>query len=55
MVEAGLTFNTAPDMSVITTDENGKKSGHAATYGRDFFGNLFEIMEIHPNEDIPAL
>ena len=55
MVEAGLTFNTAPDMSVITTDENGKKSGHAATYGRDFFGNLFEIMEIHPNESIPAL
>jgi catechol 2,3-dioxygenase-like lactoylglutathione lyase family enzyme len=55
MVEAGLTFNTAPDMSVITIDEQGNKHGHAATYGRDFFGNLFEIMEIHPNDMIPPL
>lgn len=55
MVEAGLTFNTPPDMSVITRDENGRKQGHAATYGRDFFGNLFELMEIHPNEYTPAL
>ena len=42
-------------MSVITTFENGKKSGRSATLGRDFFGNLFEIMEIHPNESIPAV
>lgn len=55
MVEAGLEFNTPPDLTVITVDEQGNKRGHAATYGRDFFGNLFEIMEIHPNESIPAL
>lgn len=55
MVEAGLTFNTPPDMSVITVGPDGGKRGHAATYGRDFFGNLFEIMEIHPNDSVPAL
>lgn len=55
MVEAGLTFNTPPDLSVISIDENGNKRGHAATYGRDFFGNLFEIMEIHPNDSISPL
>lgn len=55
MVAAGLEFNTPPDLSVIETDEHGNKTGHAATYGRDFFGNLFEIMEIHPNVSIPPL
>ena len=55
MVEAGLEFNTPPDLSVITIDEEGNKRGCAATYGRDFFGNLFEIMEIHPNDSIPRL
>ncbi|MFA7585435.1 MAG: VOC family protein [Novosphingobium sp.] len=50
MVAAGLTFHTPPDMSVITIDDQGRKRGHAATYGRDFFGNIFEIMEIHPND-----
>jgi glyoxylase I family protein len=55
MVDAGLEFNTPPDLSVITIDGQGAKSGHAATYGRDFFGNLFEIMEIHPNETTPPL
>jgi len=52
MVEAGLSFNTAPDLTTITTDENGTKHGFAATYGRDFFGNVFEILEIHDNEMI---
>ncbi|GGC16762.1 hypothetical protein GCM10011371_00220 [Novosphingobium marinum] len=52
MVEAGLTFHTAPDLSTIETDEQGNKSGFAATYGRDFFGNVFEILEIHPNDHI---
>ena len=55
MVAAGLRFNTPPDMTVITSDAQGRKRGHAATYGRDFFGNLFEIMEIHPNDSIPPL
>ncbi|MFA7439719.1 MAG: VOC family protein [Sphingomonadaceae bacterium] len=52
MVEAGLTFHAPPDLSTITTDERGVKSGFAATYGRDFFGNVFEIMEIHSGDHI---
>jgi len=55
MVAAGLTFHAPPDVSVIARDENGAPTGHAATYGRDFFGNIFEIMEIYPNDSIPPL
>ena len=52
MIEAGLTFHTPPDLGTIVTDEHGRKSGFAATYGRDFFGNVFEILEIHDNDMI---
>jgi catechol 2,3-dioxygenase-like lactoylglutathione lyase family enzyme len=52
MVAAGLTFHTPPDLTTITSDENGTKSGFSATYGRDFFGNVFEILEIHDNDAI---
>lgn len=55
MLAAGLTFHTPPDLSVLTLAEDGSKRGHAATYGRDFFGNIFEIMEIHPNDSIQPL
>lgn len=36
----------------ITTLPDGRKTGYAATYCRDFFGNAFEIMEIHDDEQI---
>lgn len=52
MVAAGLTFHAPPDLSTISTDEHGNKTGFAATYGRDFFGNVFEILEIYPNDHI---
>lgn len=55
MVAAGLRFHTPPDISTITVDEHGRKSGFAATYGRDFFGNVFEILEIHPNDNIKPI
>lgn len=55
MIEAGLRFHTPPDLSTITTDEHGQKSGFAATYGRDYFGNVFEILEIHPNDNIKPI
>lgn len=55
MVAAGLTFHAPPDLSVFSEDEVGNRVGYAATYGRDFFGNVFEIMEIHRNEGIPRL
>ena len=50
MIEAGLTFHTPPDLTTIVTDKEGRKSGFAATYGRDFFGTVFEILEIHDND-----
>ena len=50
MLEAGIRFHAAPDMSPITTDPDGTKRGYAATYGRDFFGNVFEIMEIYKDD-----
>jgi catechol 2,3-dioxygenase-like lactoylglutathione lyase family enzyme len=52
MTEAGIRFHTPPDYSTITVAEDGSKRGYCATYGRDFFGNVFEIMEIHPNDEI---
>jgi catechol 2,3-dioxygenase-like lactoylglutathione lyase family enzyme len=55
IVEAGLRVHTPPDLSTITTHPDGSKTGFAATYCRDFFGNVFEIMEIHPNDDIKPL
>jgi len=55
MLAAGLTFHAPPDLTSIAIDEQGGKTGFAATYGRDFFGNVFEIMEIHHNEAIPPL
>lgn len=52
MLAAGLRFHAPPDLSSITTAADGSKRGYSATYGRDFFGNVFEIMEIHPNDEI---
>lgn len=52
MIDAGIRFHAPPDMSAITTDADGRKCGYAATYGRDFFGNVFEILEIHENDQI---
>jgi catechol 2,3-dioxygenase-like lactoylglutathione lyase family enzyme len=55
MIEAGLRFHTPPDLSTITIDDHGHKSGFAATYGRDYFGNAFEILEIHPNDNVKPI
>jgi hypothetical protein len=33
-------------------DEHGIKHGYAGTYCRDFFGNVFEILEIHETPEI---
>ena len=53
LLEAGLTFHVAPDRMV--TNEKGERVGFSATYGRDFFGNVFEIMEIREGADIKPL
>jgi catechol 2,3-dioxygenase-like lactoylglutathione lyase family enzyme len=53
LLEAGLTFHVAPDR--LVTDANGNRVGFSATYGRDFFGNVFEIMEIREGASIRPL
>jgi len=55
IVAAGLRVHTPPDLSAITVHPDGSKTGYAATYCRDFFGNVFEIMEIHPNDAIKPI
>ncbi|MDE2596956.1 MAG: VOC family protein [Sphingomonadales bacterium] len=52
VLAAGLRVHTPPMLEAITVHPDGSKTGYAATYCRDFFGNVFEIMEIHPNDEI---
>ncbi len=52
IVAAGLPVHTPPELSTITTDPDGTKRGYSGTYCRDFFGNVFEILEIHRTDEI---
>lgn len=52
IVAAGLPVHTPPELSTITVDGNGRKQGYSGTYCRDFFGNVFEILEIHETPEI---
>ncbi|MCX7285502.1 MAG: VOC family protein [Novosphingobium sp.] len=52
LVAAGIRVHTRPSMDGITIDADGRKHGYAATYCRDFFGNVFEIMEIYDDDQI---
>lgn len=52
IVVAGLPVHTPPELSTITVDEAGVKHGYSGTYCRDFFGNVFEILEIHETPEI---
>ncbi|MBA4354109.1 MAG: glyoxalase/bleomycin resistance/dioxygenase family protein [Novosphingobium sp.] len=49
---AGIRAHTPPSLEGITVDADGTKHGYAATYCRDFFGNVFEIMEIYDDDQI---
>lgn len=49
---AGIRLHAEPDLSTITVHPDGRKTGYSATYCRDWFGNVFEIMEIHEAEDM---
>ena len=49
---AGIRFHAPPEFGTIETHPDGSKTGYAATYCRDFFGNVFEIMEIHATDEI---
>jgi catechol 2,3-dioxygenase-like lactoylglutathione lyase family enzyme len=55
LVEAGIRVHAPPSMAGITIAEDGSKRGYAATYCRDWFGNVFEIMEIHEADDIKRI
>lgn len=52
LMAAGIRAHTPPSMDGITVDADGTKHGYAATYCRDFFGNVFEIMEIYDDDQI---
>lgn len=52
LLEAGIRVHTPPSMEGVTVDEHGRKQGYAATYCRDWFGNVFEIMEIYSDDQI---
>lgn len=55
LLEAGVRVHAPPSMAGISIAEDGSKRGYAATYCRDWFGNVFEIMEIHDNEAIKPI
>lgn len=52
LVDAGIRVHAPPAMDGITTASDGSKRGYASTYCRDWFGNVFEIMEIHEADDM---
>lgn len=51
LLAAGIRFHNMPDKRGIAVAEDGSKSGYAGTYCRDWFGNVFELLEIHPGKD----
>lgn len=55
LVEAGIRVHAPPDVSGIVTDADGNKTGWSCTYCRDYFGNVFEIMEIHENDQMKRI
>lgn len=55
LVAAGIRVHVEPKWDSITVAEDGSKRGYGATYCRDFFGNVFEIMEIHADETMPRV
>jgi catechol 2,3-dioxygenase-like lactoylglutathione lyase family enzyme len=52
---AGIRLHTEPNLASIKVHPDGSKTGFAATYCRDWFGNVFEIMEIHENDMIKPI
>lgn len=54
MVAAGIRFH-APPAAGGEPASDGTKTGMRATYGRDFFGNVFELIEINRGSAIAPL
>lgn len=55
MRAAGISFHTPPRHSGGAETESGRKVGFKSTYGRDFFGNVFELIEINEGSGIRPL
>ena len=47
LVEAGIRVSTTPNLSSTVPHLDDTKTGWGCTYCRGYFGNVFEIMEIH--------
>jgi catechol 2,3-dioxygenase-like lactoylglutathione lyase family enzyme len=55
LLDAGIRVHAPPSMEGITIAADGSKRGYASTYCRDWFGNVFEIMEIHDADDMTRI
>lgn len=55
LVEAGIRVHAPPSFDGITTAADGSKQGYCGIYCRDPFGNVFELLEIHPTEAIKPI
>jgi catechol 2,3-dioxygenase-like lactoylglutathione lyase family enzyme len=55
MLAAGLTFHTPPRHSGGPATDGERKLGFISTYGRDFFGNVFELLQINEESAILPL
>lgn len=53
MVAAGIRFHVPPAPG--GPDDADGKTGMRATYGRDFFGNVFELIELNRDSAIAPL
>jgi catechol 2,3-dioxygenase-like lactoylglutathione lyase family enzyme len=52
---AGIKFHTTPKHGGGPPLDGAKKVGFLATYGRDYFGNIFELIEINSASAIAPL
>lgn len=55
LADAGCRLHTRPDTSGIVRHDDGRKTGYAAIYCRDWFGNVFELMEVHEDPMMPRV
>ncbi|WP_156680429.1 VOC family protein [Sphingomonas profundi] len=55
MLAAGCTFHTPPRHSGGDLEKDGRRLGFLSTYGRDFFGNVFELIQIDQESAIAPL
>jgi hypothetical protein len=55
MLASGVRFRTAPKHCGGPETDGARKLGFTSTYGRDYFGNVFELIEINADSAVQAL